>query len=162
TCPRCGAPMALFLQLDLAALPEELGGELDSGLLQMFFCVSRRECATRGEGCREPFSPYQLLRRVCPGPGGPPSALPTFDHEIPARRITGWEPVEDYPDRTEWPDFGIEADDDVADALCDLGYAPRQRDKLLGWPSWPQYVDYPSCRVCGRQLWLVFQLESDQ
>src|SRR5262245_23787599 len=48
TCPRCGAPMALFLQLDLAALPGELRGELGSGLLQMFSCVSRRECATRG------------------------------------------------------------------------------------------------------------------
>ena len=51
---------------------------------------------------------------------------------------------------------------EAADAMCDLGYAPHQRDKLLGWPSWPQYVDYPSCRACGRELWLVFQLESDQ
>src|SRR5262249_23750208 len=109
-----------------------------------------------------PFSPYQLLRRVCPSPGGPPSVPPTFDLELPARRITGWEPVEDYPDSTEWPDFGIEADDDAADALCTLGYQPRQEDKLLGWPSWPQYVNYPNCRVCGRQLWQVFQLESHQ
>jgi Domain of unknown function (DUF1963) len=162
TCPRCGAPMALFLQLNLEALPEELGGELGSGLLQMFYCVSRRDCPIRGEGRLDPFSPYQLLRRVCPSPGGPPSTPPTFDLELPARRITGWEPVEDYPDRTEWPDFGIEADDDEADALSTLGYQPRQEDKLLGWPSWPQYVNYPNCRVCGRQLWQVFQLESHQ
>jgi uncharacterized protein YwqG len=161
-CPRCGAPMALFLQLDLATLPGELEGELGSGLLQMFYCVSRRECAIRGEGCREPFSPYQLIRRISRGSGGPPPALPTFDWDIPARSITGWQPVEDYPDRTEWPELGIEADDDAADALCDLGYEPRQHDKLLGWPSWPQYVDYPNCRVCKRELWLVFQLESDQ
>ena len=99
TCPRCGEPMALFLQLDLGALPDELGGELGSGLLQMFYCVSRRDCPIRGEGRLEPFSPYQLLRRVCPSPGGPPPVPPTFDLELPARRITGWEPVEDYPDR---------------------------------------------------------------
>src|SRR4051794_2507972 len=79
TCPRCGAPMALFLQLDLEALPEELGGELGSGLLQMFYCVSRRDCPIRGEGRLDPFSPYQLLRRVCPSPGGPLSVPPTFD-----------------------------------------------------------------------------------
>ena len=154
--------MALFLQLDLAALPAEVGGHLGSGLLQMFYCVSRRQCTRQGEGSREPFSPYQLLRRVSPSAGGPLPALPTFDHAIPARRITGWQPVDDYPDRTEWPELGIEADDDAADALVDLGYTPRQQDKLLGWPSWPQYVAYPSCRVCGRELWLVFQLESDQ
>ena len=84
-CPRCAAPMALFLQLDLAALPEELGEELGSGLLQMFYCVSRHECPIRGEGRLDPFSPYQLLRRVCPSQGGPPlSLLPTFDLELPA------------------------------------------------------------------------------
>jgi hypothetical protein len=154
--------MALFLQLDLATLPAEIGRQLGVGLLQMFYCVSRRECTTRGEGCWGPFSPYQLLRRVSPGTGGPPSALPKFALELPARRITGWQPVEDYPDRTEWPDLGIEADDEAADAMGDLGYEPQQRDKLLGWPSWPQYVNYPSCRRCGRELWFVFQLESHQ
>jgi hypothetical protein len=161
-CPRCQKPMALFLQLDLGALPRELGGELGVGLLQMFYCVSRSECTTRGEGCRDPFSPYQLLRRIDPGAGGPPASLPTFDDPIPARLITGWEPVEDYPDGTELGDLGIETDDDVVDALCDLGYMPHQNDKLGGWPSWPQYADYPRCRACGRELWMIFQLESDQ
>lgn len=162
TCPRCSTPMALFLQLDLAALPEELGEQLGTGLLQMFYCVSRHECPIRGEGCREPFSPYQLLRRINPGLGGPPEVLPTFDLQMPARRITGWEPVDDYPDPTEWPDLGVEADDDDMDALCNQGYQPKQADKLLGWPSWPQYFDYPLCRICGRELWPVFQLESCQ
>jgi uncharacterized protein YwqG len=162
TCPRCKAPMALFLQLDLATLPEEIGGELGGGLLQMFYCVSRHDCTTRGEGCRGPFSPYQLLRRVRTEAGGPPSVLPKFDWDIPARRITGWQPVADYPDSTEWEDFGIEVDDEAVDAMYGLGYEPRQMDKLLGWPSWPQYMDYPRCRACGRGLWLVFQLESDQ
>jgi hypothetical protein len=162
TCPRCSEPMALFLQLDLSSLPEEIAGELGYGLLQMFYCVSRRECAFRGEGCREPFSPYQLLRRIDPGSGSPAAAVPTFDLQISPRRITGWQPVEDYPDRTELPDMGILASDDAADALFDLGYTPRQNDKLLGWPSWPQYVHYPKCRTCGRELWPIFQLESHQ
>ena len=43
-----------------------------------------------------------------------------------------------------------------------MGFSPHQNDKLLGWPSWPQYADYPRCRACGRELWLIFQLESDQ
>jgi len=134
-CPRCHKPMALFLQIDLAALPRELGGDLGVGLLQMFYCVSRSECATRGEGCRDPFSPYQLLRRFGPGESGHPTALPKFDHLIPARLITGWEPVEDYPDPTDLGALGIEIDDDEADALFDSGYSLRQSDKLLGWPS---------------------------
>ena len=76
---------ALFLQLDLEALPEELGGALGSGLLQMFYCVSQRDCPIRGEGRLDPFSPYQLLLAgVCPSPDGPPSVPPTFDLELPA------------------------------------------------------------------------------
>jgi Domain of unknown function (DUF1963) len=162
-CPRCEKPMALFLQLDLGSLPAELGGALGVGLLQMFYCVSRSECATRGEGCLEPFSPYQLLRRIAPGADGAPRALPAFDHSIPARLITGWEPVEEYPDRSEWPNLGIDLDDDAADALENrLEETSHQNDKLLGWPSWPQYPHYPNCRVCGRELWLIFSLESDQ
>ena len=161
-CPRCRKPMALFLQLNLGTLPEELGDELGVGLLQMFYCVSRRECATQGEGCREPFSPYQFLRRVDPAEESPAAVPPAFDHAIPARRIIGWEPVEDYPDVTELESLGIAIDDDARDTLVDLGYSPRQNDKLLGWPSWPQFVDYPACRVCGRDLWIIFQLESGQ
>ena len=157
-CPLCRKPMGLFLQLDLGSLPEELG----VGLFQMFYCVSRSECTTRGDGCRDPFSPYQVLRRIGKGAGGPPTALPSFDNSIPARLITGWKPVEDYPDRTEWDGLGIWTDDDAADALQELGYSPHQNDKLLGWPSWPQYVHYPKCRACGRDLWMIFQFESDQ
>src|SRR4051794_23429501 len=63
-CPRCAKPMALFLQLDTEALPGDLGERLGPGLLQMFYCTSRDECTTRGEGCWEPFSPYQVIRRV--------------------------------------------------------------------------------------------------
>jgi hypothetical protein len=130
-CLRCGAPMALFLQLNLATLPAEIRGELGAGLLQMFYCVSRRECSTQGEGCREPFSPYQLLRRVSPLSCGSAPAFPKFDHEIPARRITGWQPVEDYADRTEWVDLGIEADDEAADP-----WAPWGTNHTSGISSW--------------------------
>ena len=97
------------------------------------------------------------------GTGGPPSALPAFDRPMPARLITGWEAVEEYPDRNEWFDLGVELNDEQADALADhLGGTSRQNDKLLGWPSWPQYPRYPKCRVCGRELWVIFSLESDQ
>ena len=152
-CPRCEKPMALFLQLNLGSLPDELGGELGVGLLQMFYCVSRSECATRGDGCGEPFSPYQVLRRIDLYTGGPSPASPAFDITSPARLITGWEAVEDFPERSEWPDLGIDLDDEAADALENqLENTTHQNDKLLGWPSWPQYPNYPKCRVCGREL----------
>ena len=162
-CPRCGKPMALFLQLDLSSLPEELGGVLGAGLLQLFYCVSRSQCAKRGDGGLEPFSPYQVVRRIDRGAGGAPPASPAFDLAIAARLITGWEAIEDYPDRSEWPDLGIDLDDEAAaDVENELENLTRQADKLLGWPSWPQYPHYPRCHVCGRDLWLIFSLESDQ
>ena len=161
--PALRRAMALFLQLDLAALPAEVGGE--SGLRSAPDVLLRQSPRVRPAEAKVVGN--RSLRTNCSAGSararaGPRRLFRRSTTHIPARRITGWQPVDDYPDRTEWPDLGIEADDDAADALVDLGYTPRQQDKLLGWPSWPQYVDYPSCRVCGRELWLVFQLESDQ
>jgi uncharacterized protein YwqG len=158
-CPRCHKPMALFLQLDLAGLPEGLGDELGQGLLQMFYCTSRAECTIKGEGCWEPFSPYQLLRRVQPTPGAQRALPPAFDVPIPARTITGWDATDDYPHPYECEDYGIEIDDSELEVLIERGY-PRQGDKLLGWPAWVQHVDYPRCRQCGGWMWLVFQIDS--
>jgi hypothetical protein len=149
------------LQLDVDALPTEIAGQLGSGLLQMFYCVSRANCPRRDQAWLDPFAPCQLLRRIGTATGGPPSVVPKFDWEIPPRRITGWEPVDDYPDRTELPDLGIDEEEDALEAMSDRGLEPRQNDKLLGWPSWPQYVDYPRCRICNRELWQVFSLESN-
>lgn len=158
-CPRCSQPMALFLQLNLAELPDDVAGELGRGLLQMFYCTSRAECSVKGDGCWEPFSPYQLLRRVDSSREASVVHVPGFDNPIPARTITGWEEKDDYPHPYECEQYGIDLDGDEFDALNDVAY-PRQGDKLLGWPAWVQHIDYPRCRTCGRSMWLLFQIDS--
>ena len=35
------------------------------------------------------------------------------------------------------------------------------RDKLGGWPFWVQGAEYPSCHVCGEQMEVLFQLDSE-
>jgi hypothetical protein len=161
-CPRCGKPMALFLQLDLGSLPEEVQGALGEGLLQMFYCVSSSECPFKGEGALSPFSPYQLVRRIEPSHGEPAAGPAALDQIIPARSIVGWKPIDDYPNSYELYDLGFDLEDETADALYDRGLTANQSDKLFGWPAWVQNVDYPKCRVCGRSLWLIFELESQQ
>ena len=96
-CPRCKERMALFLQLDLASIPKEVGIEPSDGLLQMFYCISRSECATKGEGCFDPFSPYQVLRLVSPLPGEQDAPLAVLGDRIPPRSITGWQETDDFP-----------------------------------------------------------------
>jgi hypothetical protein len=161
TCARCGKPMALFLQLDLSTLPEETRGMLGDGLLQMFYCVSRDNCAITSEGL-SPFSPYQLLRRIDPIRGAPAPLPAPLDWPFKARTIECWKPIADYPSAYELQDLGFELDDATSDALFDSGLTPQQRDKLFGWPAWVQCVDYPNCCICGRPLWLIFELESGQ
>lgn len=34
-------------------------------------------------------------------------------------------------------------------------------DKLLGWPSWSQGVEYPDCPECGRQMEMLVQINND-
>ena len=154
--------MALFLQLNLANLPEEIRGELGQGYLQMFYCVSNSECCVRGENWQSPFAPHQLLRRIDSSRSELAASVPRFDLALQPLTILGWEPIDDYPNSYELDELGVELDDEMRDELFDRGLTSAQRDKLLGWPAWVQNVDYPQCRICGRSLWLIFSLESHQ
>lgn len=162
TCPRCRKPLALFLQLDLATLPCGPLGGLDDGLLQMFYCVSRDGCCVKGNDWFSPFAPHQLLRRIDRGVARPAASVPALDRSLPPATIFGWEPIDDYPNAYELGRLGFDLDDDTTDALFELGLTAAQRDKLLGWPAWVQNVHYPSCRLCGRTMELIFSLESQQ
>lgn len=161
TCPRCTKPMAMFLQLDAASLPEEARGMLGDGLLQMFYCISRNNCVLTREGL-SPFSPYQLVRRMDPVRGVPATSPAPFDRFLNARTIKGWNRIDDYPSTYELQELGIRLDDLTSDALFNQGLTARQSDKLFGWPAWVQCVDYPKCRICGCPLRLIFELESSQ
>jgi hypothetical protein len=66
-CGHCRRRLPLFLQLDLAGLPEELGGRFGVGLLQLFYCT-REQC--QGHGGWEPFADDLSRVRVVPPTGG--------------------------------------------------------------------------------------------
>jgi hypothetical protein len=154
--------MALFLQLDLQALPDELGDALGQGYLQFFYCVSRRNCCVNGDNWHSPFAPHQLLRRIDARRAQPAASLPQFAQMIPPRTIVGWKAIDDYPNSYELHELGFELDDDTTDMLFERELTAALKDKLLGWPAWVQCTDYPKCRVCGRPMWLIFSLESHQ
>ena len=176
-CGACGEPLELFLQLDLDALPDELGGRHGGGLLQLFYCVG--DC----EPGWEPFNAegVSLCRVLPPGTGEPAAeATGTF----PPKRIVGWERFADRPHGMEHDDLGLVTEyhfDAVphrpvevtcpelglrfegmptAEAIGE-GVTAGGGDKLGGWPAWVQGVEYPACPECGATMGLLFQLDSE-
>jgi hypothetical protein len=174
-CADCGRPMPLFLQLDLAAASRDTGEALGDGLLQLFYCVA--------EGCHadgwEPFGKGKLVR-VIPASGPAAAATPPPDlRAMPPKRIVGWEPLEDLPDMEEqellglthewkrsgselvvrWPEASVEVV--TADVEFEKAVSAAPGDKLLGWPSWVQGVEYPGCPRCGTRMELLFQVDSE-
>jgi uncharacterized protein YwqG len=176
-CGECKQPLQLFLQLDLADLPTELDQRFGTGLLQLFYCV-RDEC--QGYGGWEPFGDdLSRVRVVQPTGPGQETSLPKSVY--PAKRIVGWERFIDLPKPTEHEELGLkylynhkagtvrlECDelglvfDDIRDKTLAENIANSELgDKLGGWPAWIQNVEYPSCPRCGRQMVLVFQVDSE-
>src|SRR5205085_9692765 len=78
---------------------------------------------------------------------------------FPARTITGWKPVDDYPNWEEAEQLGLDLSDDEIEAIEE--YYPISGDKLGGWPDWVQGVEYPACPSCGETMRLVFQIDSE-
>jgi hypothetical protein len=145
SCRGCQAPMRLFLQIDLAALPPAFAAR-GSGILQLFYCsTDDGRCETWA-----PFSGTHLVRLLGGEMGRashPPSVTP-----FPARHVSFWEEIVDYPSAEEPDDAGAGAHDD---------HLPAFGDKLGGWPAWVQGAEYPSCPTCGTRMELVFQIDSE-
>jgi uncharacterized protein YwqG len=187
-CGRCRKPLQLFLQLDLANLPQELGQRFGTGLLQLFYCT-RDEC--QGSGGWEPFGEdLSRVRVVQPRGTGRANSLPREKDWFPPQRIVGWERFIDLPDpseheelglkhiyrfqdfesgtsfeqaraRLECPELGLVLND-LQDEQLGEGIATRQfGDKLGGWPHWIQGVEYPACPRCEGRMTYVFQLDSE-
>jgi uncharacterized protein YwqG len=178
-CGHCKKPLQLFLQLDLVALPEELGQPFGTGLLQLFYCT-RDQC--QGYGGWEPFADdLSRVRVVQPSGSGPELAVPGLDGSFPARRIVGWSRLLDLPHPPEHEELGLKYTydfqvgttqlecpelglvfDEVRDAMLAENVANSSRgDKLAGWPAWVQSVEYPCCTRCGRRMAHVFQVDSE-
>jgi uncharacterized protein YwqG len=177
-CGHCGQALQLFLQLNLHALPAELGRPFGSGLLQLFYCC-RRQC--QGNGGWEPFGDdLSRVRIVHPKGAGLPSRVPDRDGYFAAKRITGWTRFTDLPKPCEHGELGLTytyndkdgtvklqcAEFDVAfeamrsDDLAETIANSQLGDKLAGWPAWIQNVAYPQCPRCGRRMAHVFQVDS--
>jgi uncharacterized protein YwqG len=178
-CPNCKQPMQLFVQVNLADLPEELGRQFGVGLLQLFYCTNfDDQCDVELQGW-DPFSKVHLARVVQPT-GAERTDVTMPPGHFPAKSIVGWEPIDDYPMDEDQTEPGPEIDydfkkntasvtwDETGLAVTGLAFdeaeaiSPTARgDKLAGWPNWVQGPEYPDCPQCGEQMELVFQIDSE-
>lgn len=182
-CALCARPLQLFVQLDLAALPDELGGRHGDGVLQLFSCggglddADGPECY--GDGGWEPFSNEVSLVRVVPAGALAPTTV--VGEVLRASTIGGWERFDDRPDPEDHDLAGLTASYDMrlrtvtlrcpevglnaTVGLDDLGVEEiaraAEKDKLGGWPLWGQGREYPACPACSEPMQLVLQLDSD-
>lgn len=183
TCPNCAKPMQLFLQLNLAELPEPVREEFGSGVLQMFHCIPgdcqpEYEVGTIYYG-RVPFLIQNVrIRLVQPLGSGSNPPLPEIDGEeygssFPALTITNWVEIEDYPhpddlvaqvygwDQVKNHNLGSELAQRLGLSYeYDQVYPTDEGDKLGGYPRWVQDMEYPGCPICHAPMRLVFQLAS--
>jgi uncharacterized protein YwqG len=159
-CGNCGRPLQLFVQLAADELPAEARERIGAGkLLQFFYCTSTDpDCESDAEAFL-PHARSTLVRIVSGAPAaGEPRALPAG--MFPPRRITGWTETDDYPSDEELDGLaGAALDEDDLDALAEE--FPRLGEKLLGWPHWVQGMEYPACRVCGTEMRMLFQMDSN-
>jgi hypothetical protein len=156
TCAHCGKAMQLFVQLNVAEFPPGFVGPWTSGLLQLFYCTSRRPNCEIDCEAYFPFSKSVLARIVDGSLIAAPETPPA--QQFPSKRIIGWSRQDDYPSAQELE--GSPLSNDEIDALSQSGY-PVAGEKLGGWPAWVQHVEYPSCPECGSPMSLVFQIDSE-
>lgn len=182
-CGHCDRPMPLFLQLNLATLPEELGTPFGEGLVQLFYCTNDDPHCESEQESWMPFGPAKLARVARPGgdaPGGP-AAPPGSVPEIPPRSILLWQRFDDYPDFEDFGELGVRtryitarpprlkaecpelslAFEGKAEKLSESLDRCREGDKLAGWPDWLQGAEWPDCPECGARLQLVFQIDAE-
>lgn len=178
-CGQCKQPMQLFLQLDLGNLPKELGQSFGMGLLQLF-CCTRDDCPGP-DGYRAFEDHTKSVRVIQPKDSGRKSCLLKETNCFPSKRIVGWERFIDLPNPNEHEELGLkytfdfdaetlrlqcpELSFDVTTPMNDC--SPEEiaqaeiGDKLAGWPSWVQRIEYPNCPRCGLRMVYVFQVDSE-
>lgn len=174
-CADCGEDMALMLQLDAADIPEECSHINKGELLQFFYCSQEDGCETW-----EPFSGCHEVRVV----GEHRSSLTPSEDVVPfpVTAIHSWSKVEDFPNWEEMESLGLEitvSEENLTKTIVsqefgvkisglptdwhldDIVGRPYDRDKLGGWPSWIQGVEYPLCPSCHSTMEFIFQIDSD-
>jgi len=160
-CPNCKIHMQLFLQLNLAQLPERK----QQGLLQMFYCTTNEEdllCEFDQEGYT-PFSANAVIRII---DHNTPSVhiTPNRNDLFKEKRIVSWTRIDDYPCYEDYHELGIELQlsEDAEELMFEQDMLITQQcDKLFGWPRWVQSPEYPYDRTTGKRMELLFQIDSD-
>ncbi len=171
-CGNCKRPMQLFVQLNIAELPEEFRSlsEMRDGLLQMFYCVSKNPPCSVDCEAYNPFSRSSLVRMVkivgenVDLDNASSGGQLTFERDkskkyFPAKTITGWEEMEDYPMYYEIERHGILFSKEEEKLFQGMDF-PAQGEKLYGWPYWVQDIEYPDCPLCGKKMGFIFQVDS--
>lgn len=158
TCPNCGKPMQLLLQLNLAELPAAVQGRLGQGLLQLFYCTSEEPLCECDCDAWAPFATSTLARVIQPEGTASDRDLPPIENYFPPKTIVDWHIMDDFPGYAEREVLGIELTEAEETALEKY---PQAGDKLLGYPLWIQGIEYPDCPICGQTMRLVFQLDSE-
>jgi len=158
-CGNCQKPMQLFVQLNSDELPPEAGNPFGSGVLQMFYCISSDpECESDCDAWG-PFSKSTLIRIIHPVLQKA-NRQSTVENEFPPKKIVGWQERGDYPNWEEGAEHGLQLDS-AYDKYLPERFGPEAGDKLLGWPSWVQGIEYPSCPDCGTRMEYIFQIDSE-
>ena len=155
-CPNCGGRMQLFWQQDLADDKLSHSYPVTSGLLQIFYCVSSDPLCE--DDC-ESYAPFSTATkfRVVPVSNGQTEEL--SEGYFPARRIVGWNAVDDYPNWEELNAAGISLSDAESEMLFDK--YPLAGEKVGGWPYWVQSVEYPNCTKCSTKMEFLLQIDSE-
>lgn len=155
-CPNCKKHQQLFLQLNLAELPENQG----EGLIQFFYCTSRKPNCELDLGTYLPFTAATTCRKIAIE-GDSAVIEPIIDDVYDEQQIIAWEAKTDYPHFEEYELLGIDFTDEQIEALENADVLPYSKDKLFGYPYWIQGVEYPNDRNTGEQMQLLFQLDSE-
>jgi hypothetical protein len=175
SCPCCGERMQFFVQLDLAALPDELGWPHRSGLIQLFYCTAgdplcEVEC--------EAWTPFarSVVGRWIPGDrlGSSPGRVRIPDNARYPNRNPDWVAVRIVRWERRAPELPVYADEAwdrapvpfelrpaLHDALRERQLHAGSGDKLGGWPSWVQGPEYATCPRCGDPMPVLLQIESN-
>lgn len=161
-CPNCDFPMQLFVQLNLSEIPQSEQDRLgNTGLIQLFYCTTFEPPCEVDCEAYFPFAKSVVARFVEVIDPGVVVEAAELAEPFPAKRIVGWEALEDYPNWEELTyNLGVDHTPDDEIVIEAIG-APHPGDKLGGWPHWIQGVEYPGCRECGSQMELVFQIDSE-
>lgn len=117
TCPGCHEPMQLFVQLNLATLPESSTAYATDGMIQLFYCVGTEAedlCEMSIENFQA-FSPGKVCRFIetLPRSAEFPSPPPRF-RPYECENLVRWEEFADYPNSEAFKRLGLSIEFDVS------------------------------------------------